>query len=144
MRGQRLQLRTEHQRVAGVEDGGAAGVEEVAGVVEAVVVGVDHRVLAAHDLDGEAGDPPRYVLAHDTLVRPIREWLDANPIGIGQMEFFRPQLITVSSVVVMTLCDNRLRSSLSTVSCHGSSPLTRWVVCHAYGPPRTKLLPFHE
>ena len=44
------------QRVARVVDAGAAGLQDVAGVVEAVVVGVDHRVLLAHDLDRRARD----------------------------------------------------------------------------------------
>src|SRR5580693_10496180 len=57
--------------------------------------------------------PNRDISKREALIDIISMAQQANPNAIGQMEFLRPQLITLSSVVVITPARNAACSTVS-------------------------------
>src|SRR3984885_16229251 len=65
--------------------------------------------------------PKREISKRDALIDIISMAQQASPNAIGQMEFLRPQLITLSSVVVMTPARNAACSTVSLSTRENSS-----------------------
>src|ERR1700683_4959586 len=83
--------------------------------------------------------PKREISKRDALIDIISIAQQARPNAIGQMEFLRPQLITLSSVVVITPARNAACStvSLSTREKSSTGPLAIGAsmppLCHESG-----------
>src|ERR1700733_604009 len=65
--------------------------------------------------------PKRDISKRDALIDIISIAQHARPNAIGQMEFLRPQLITLSSVVVITPARNAACSTVSLSTRENSS-----------------------
>jgi hypothetical protein len=74
--------------------------------------------------------PKREISNREALIDIISMAQQASPKAMGQIEFFRPQLMTLSSVVVITPACNAACStvSLSTLENNSGGPLAMGAV----------------